>query len=296
VTKYLPDGTVVVVTLNFKQLLDAPLVKGDEKASKQGMAEVSKVLEGFGVDPAKDVSRMVLAAGEQMQPKNLLVLVEGRFDPAKVQAKLDDMAKDPKNNLQSAKEGGTTFYQVKLPQQALPNPAIPNTLLMTVLDNEYIAVGVDKDALKEALAKKTPARKAEVKKDVLELVAKINPKETASLVVVPPADLLAGSPAAGLKNVTGGVTVTDGVKTEILVATKDADSAKAVATLIEDTLNQVKQLLPLIAGQQPGFGPKEQAMVKEMMDSIKTTAANNGVTIRFNISKEFIEKNSKKDG
>jgi hypothetical protein len=293
--KYLPDGTVVVVTFNFKQLLEAPLLKGDEKAFKQGMGEVGKMLEGFGVDPAKDVSRLVLAAGEQMQPKNILMLVEGRFDPTKVQNKLTEMAKDPKNNLEVTKEGTATIFQVKIPQQALPNAAVPSTILLTALDNEYLAVAVDRDALKEALAKKAGSRKAEVKKDVIELVGKISPKETASLVVVPPPELLAGSPGAGLMNVTGGVTVTDSVKTEILLTAKDADSAKALAKIIEETLDQVKQLLPLIAGQQPGFGPKEQAMVKEMMDSIKTTATNNTVTVKFNVSKEFIEKNSKKD-
>src|SRR5207248_3149262 len=157
--KYLPDGTVVVVTFNFKQLLDAPLVKGDEKAFKQGMGEVGKVLEGFGVDPAKDVSRLVLAAGDQMQPKNILLLVEGRFDPAKVQNKLTEMAKDPKNNLEATTEGTATIYHVKLAQQALPNPAISSTIFLTTLYNDYLAVAVDRDALKAALAKKAGPRK-----------------------------------------------------------------------------------------------------------------------------------------
>ena len=61
------------------------------------------------------------------------------------------------------------------------------------------------------------------------LVGKINPKETLSLVVVPPAEMLAGSPVDGLKTVTGGFTVAEGVKANILLSTKDADSAKSLA-------------------------------------------------------------------
>ena len=50
-SQYLPDGTLLVVSFNIKQLMDAPLVKSDEKAFKDGMAEVTKALEGFGVEP-----------------------------------------------------------------------------------------------------------------------------------------------------------------------------------------------------------------------------------------------------
>jgi hypothetical protein len=293
--KYLPDHTLLVVTFNVKQLLSAPLVKTDEKAFNRGMGEAGKVLEGFGVNPAKDISRVVIAAGEQMQPKNVLVLLEGNFNPSKVQDKLAELAKDPKNNLEATKEDGATVYEGKVPKQALPNPTLPNHFYLTVLDNNTIAFAVDKDALKESLAKKSGGRKAEVKKQVLDLVGKISPHETLSIVLVPPAEMLAGSPAAGLSDVTGGVTVGEGVKTEFKLATKDAEAAKTLATVIEGSLNQVKQIVPAVAASQPGFGPKEQKMVQELMDSIKTTAQGNDVLIKSNISKEYIEKNSKKD-
>jgi hypothetical protein len=293
--KYLPDGTFLIVSFNVKQLLDAPLVRGDEKSFKQSMGEASKVLEGFGVDPAKDIDRVLLAVGDQLQAKNILMLLEGKFDPAKVQGKLKEMAREKKNDLEAVQVDGATIYQGRLPKPAVPNPAVPSRFLLTVLDNRFIAFATDKDALKEALGKKAGGRKSAVKKEVTELVAKINPKETASLVVVPPAELTAGSPVAGLSTITGGVTVRDGVNTDILLATKDADSAKTLAQTINDALNQIKQILPVLAGQQPGFGPKEQALVKDLMDTFKATAKDSGVTIKSTISKEFIEKNSKKD-
>ena len=62
VSQYLPDGTVVVVSFNFKQLMEAPLLKADEKAFKEGMNGFAKGIEGFGVDPNKDIKRVVLQA------------------------------------------------------------------------------------------------------------------------------------------------------------------------------------------------------------------------------------------
>jgi hypothetical protein len=293
--KYLPDQTLFVVALNVKQLLNAPLLKSDEKAYKQSLAEATKALEGFGVDPAKDVNRVIFAAGEDMKAKNLLILVEGHFDPAKLQAKLDDLAKEPKYNLKTTKVNGATVYQGRLPQQPVPTAKLPEQVFFTVLDDSHMAVAMDEGALKDALAKKSGARKADVKKQVLDLIGQMSPQQTVTLVVVPPPEALAGSPVAGLTDVTGGVTVSDGVKTEIKFATKDAEAAKTLAQLIEDGLNQAKLFIPAVAGSQPGFGPKEQAMVKEMMDSIKTTAKQDAVIVQSTISKEFIEKNSKKD-
>src|SRR5581483_12018900 len=109
--KYFPDGTFMVVSFNVKQLLDAPLVKGDEKTFKKGMGEATKLLEGFGVDPTKDLDRVILAVGDQLKPQNVVLLLEGKFDPAKVQAKLKEMAQQKKNNLEVTSEGGATIYE-----------------------------------------------------------------------------------------------------------------------------------------------------------------------------------------
>src|SRR3954463_12113006 len=84
-TGLLPDGTALVLSLNVKQLLQAPLVRSDEKAFKQLMADATKALERFGVDPAKDLDRVLLAASDPLKPASWLVLLSGRFDANKVQ-------------------------------------------------------------------------------------------------------------------------------------------------------------------------------------------------------------------
>jgi hypothetical protein len=293
VSQYLPDGTLVVVSFNFKQLLDAPLLKSDEKSFKEGMDNFAKALQGFGVDPNKDIKRVVLAAG--MDPKNIVVLLEGKFDTDKMNAKLKELAKDKNGNLKVADDEKVAHYKVRLPKVPIPQAgALPEELVLTPLDENFIAVALERDALGDAIAKRG-GKKGDVKKEVVDLVGKINPKETLSFVVVPPQELLAGSPVDGLKTVTGGVTVAEGIKADILMSMKDAESAKTLAQMINEGLSQIKQFLPVVATQAPNFGPKEQKMAQDLIDLFKANAKDDGVRLQGTITKEFISKNAKKD-
>src|SRR4051794_21830613 len=65
--KYLPDGAQFIVSFNVKQLLNAPLIKSDKKAFDEGMEHASKGLQDFGIDPKKDLDRVILAMSEDVQ-------------------------------------------------------------------------------------------------------------------------------------------------------------------------------------------------------------------------------------
>jgi hypothetical protein len=293
--KYLPDGTVFVLSLNVKNLLKSPLLRADEQAFRKAMGEAAKVLGDFGVNPEKDLDRVVLAAGQGMQPNAMLILLEGTFNTAKLEAQIGALARERKGNVEPAEGAPAGVYQVRLPQQARNNPGVPGKVLFTVLDRNFVAVAADPDALTAALAKKN-GKKADVKREVLAEIAKINPKETASVVVVPPQEMLAGGPAAGMTKITGGVTVGEGVKTDLLLSTKDGTAAKDLAQAINDGLAQIKQFVPILAGQQPGVGKKEIDMITEVIDSFKASPQSNGVTIKGEITKEFIDKAKKNGG
>jgi hypothetical protein len=287
--KYLPDGTVFVLSVNVKNLIDSPLLRGDEQAFKTAMGEAAKALEQFGVDPGKDLTRVVIAAGEGA-PNNALVLIEGTFNTAKLQAQLANLAKEKKGNIEPAEGAPAGVYQVKLPPQARRNPGMPDRFLFTVLDRNFLAIAPAQVALDDVIAKKKGDKKTEIKQEMLTELGKINPKETASFVIMPPAQLLQGGPAAGMTKITGGITVGQGVKTDILLTTKDGDTANELAKAINDGLAQVKQLIPIFAGNQPGVGPKQIGMITELIESFKATADSKGVSIKSEITKEFIDK------
>jgi len=293
--KYLPDGTMLVLRLDVKQFLQSPAIRGDDKGFRKEMGELKKALEPFGIDPTKDVNQAVFAAGEQLKAANMVLLLVGQFDPAKVQGRLKDLARQRKDDLQEIDEGGATIFQGRMPRQAVPNPTFtpPERFYVTVLDEHTIGFAADRAALTDALAKRSGSRKPNLKPRVAELIAAA-PKETLSVVFVPPAGF-GGESAAGLTSITGGVTFADAIKTDLKLTTKDAAAAKKLAGDINDGLTRIKELLPGLAAFQPGVGPKEQAMIKDVLDTFKATAAGDAVTLTSTISRELFEKNARKD-
>ncbi|HEY1381892.1 MAG TPA: hypothetical protein VGF55_34145, partial [Gemmataceae bacterium] len=232
-TGLLPDGTALVLSLNVKQLLQAPLVRSDEKAFKQLMGEATKALERFGVDPAKDLDRVLLAASDPLKPASWLMLLSGRFDANKVEGRLKELARDRKADVQVADEGGAAVFQCRLPRPAVPNPTVtpPDRFSLTVLDGATVAVALERSTVSEAVAKKAGRRKAAVASRVIELVNRMDPRETLAVVFVPTGGPPATGAAAGLTTITGGMTVADGVKTDLRLEAKDAESAKRLSSV-----------------------------------------------------------------
>ncbi len=291
---FLPDGTVLVLSFNVQQFLQSPLIH-DSAGLKPAIRDAIQALEGFGVDPAKDTDRVALAVGEPMRAASVLVLLEGRFDAAKVERRMKERAKERKPDIEVIDEDGVSVYQCRLPPPP-PNAKIslPHQFYLTVLDGSTIALGIDRAAVTEALAKKSGRRKADITARVVDLVARIDPKETLSFVFVPAANTLAGGPAAGLTTVTGGVTVADGIKTDIRLDAKDPESAKLLADNVRDGMGKVRDIFPGVAVMQLGLEHKDQDVIREMLDSFKVTQRRDVVTVLGSIPKELIEKIGRK--
>jgi len=295
IDKYLPNGAQLVLNVNVKQLMAAPLVQSDKKGFDQAMEHASKGLQDFGIDPKKDLDRVVVALSFD-DPQRGLIFLEGKFDAAKVEGKLESVAKENKDHLKVITEGKAKIFQCELPPVQAPIPGLPSTLYATILSDKLVAVSVEKDALSDVIAKKGGSKKGEIKKEVLDLIGKISPTETLSVVLVPPAQApQPGNPMADVTHVTGGITVADGVKTNLLMSTKNAESAKALAEQINQGLQQAAAILPALVGQQ-GVDQKQVDVMKEVVGTLKASPEGNGVAVKSTISKEFIQKHAgKKD-
>jgi hypothetical protein len=291
---YLPDGTMLVVSFNAQQFLQSPLIR-DGTGLKPVFKDALRALEGFGVDPTKDADRLMLAIGDQQRTGSMLVLLHGRFDPDKVQRRMKDGAKERKDDVDVIDEGGATIFQCRLPPPP-PNAKVPlpDRFHLAVLDESTIALGIDHAAVAEALTKRAGGRKADVKPRVVDLVGRIDPKETLSFVFVPTPDLLNGGPLSGLTTVTGGVTVTDAIKTDIRFDAKDADAAKLLADNVRDSLAKVRDILPGLAVLQLGLNRGDQEVIREMLETFKVTLRPDGVVISGVIPKDLIEKIGRK--
>jgi hypothetical protein len=295
VTPYLPDGTMLVLSVNVKQFLQTPLVHTGS-GFKPAFRDAIGAFHGFGFDPTTDVERMTLAVGEQLRSSSNLLLLHGRFDAEKILARMKEKAQERKGFIEVIDESGAAIFQCRLPPPG-PSPKIelPSRFVMTVLDNATIALSLDRSALTEALAKRGGRRKTELKPRVVELVGRIDPTETLTVVFVPPAVLINGSPLDGLTTVTGGVAVVDGIKTDLRIDAKDAASAKKLADNAREALTKVRELLPALAVTQFGLESKDQDVIREMIDSFKVNLRQDSVIITSTIPKELVEKMGPKD-
>ena len=292
---YLPDRTILVVSVNVPQLLQSPPIRDGGAAVKSVVSDAAKALDGFGIDAAKDLDRIMLAVGDQLRSTSGLVLLQGRFDADKIHRRIKDQARERKGTIAVLDEGGATVFQCRLPP---PNPnsrvAFPDRFFLTVLDATTIAVGIDRAAVSEALAKKAGRRTTEVKPRVIDLIGRTDPKESLSVVFVPPAELFAGGPLNGLTTVTGGMTVADGVMTDVRIDTKDAQSARLVAETIRDGLAKVRDILPGLVVTQFGLDRQDQGVIRDMADTFKATVSQDAVVITSTISRELMQKLGRK--
>jgi hypothetical protein len=278
--KYLPDATEGVVTVNVRQMLDAPLVKNNLdtlKALLLATGNVQKVFDDLGFDPFTDIDRVTVAINEV--PTKSLVLVQGKFDPAKITAKAEKAAKENGDILKIGKAGSYTVYEVKPPEQN-------ETLYVAVLDSGTVAASANKDSVVEALDKKEGTRKTELKKELQALLAKVDPKQSIAIATLPGPLAMGGQPmVAKIRAITGGVTITDEVRAELMLNTKNAKDAEDVQSELKDGLDQLKALADLTANQNKDLKPLVDAM-----DTLKLTVEGSSVRLKGLLAKEIIDK------
>jgi hypothetical protein len=311
----LPNDTEAVVLFNFKQLLAAPLLtKGGavdilKDALKQN-DDAQKIMTELGIDPLKDIESLISSQSGPEADKGLIIL-KGTFDVAKFRAKAEAVAKENKDHLKLQKvtfDGADyTVYEVsKLDEliKLLPPQFAP--LAGDEKDAQTMFVGVDKTALlmspskdyvAEGLAKAAGKKKTEIKsKEMQALLAKVDPKQTVSMAI------LAGTLTKGklgeepeakamlakLENVTGGITVAEGIKTQIVLATKTGDDAKDLGKKLDDGLDQAQQVVGTLAGIN-----KELAPLLGIVKGVKSTASGKTVTIDSDISGDTVRELAK---
>jgi hypothetical protein len=283
----LPNGTSLVVSFNVKQFLQTPLAR-DNGAIRSTTEDMVRALDSFGIDSRTGLERIMLAVSNDW-----LMLLEGRFDADKVAARMKDKARERMDDIQIIDEGGATVYQCRLPAAGRnAKVSLPERFVMTVLDANTIALAVDRKTLSEAIDKKAGRRKSDQKARLTDLVGRIDAKETLSIVYVPSADQ--GGPLGGIVGVSGGVTVSDGLATEIRIDARDADATKLAADTVREAITKVRDILPGLAAMQLGLDNAGKDAVREMVDTFKVTTSQNTVVVSGAISKDLIEKAGKK--
>lgn len=291
VDKYLPDDTQAVITINVRQILDSPLVKKyaegkiKEEMSKNG--EVQKMLSDLGFDPFTDFSAITLAGPGGPEPDKGLIIIHGKFDRAKIEAKITQVAKGDVDGLKIIKSGDNILYEVKMPEQK-------QTLFTSLADDHTIVAAPRKDMVVSALGKVSGKTASGVSKELSDVLKKVDAKQSFWIAGLLTDDLLKG-PLAGneqakeilgkIASLVGGIHVTDDVKIDFTLNTKTTEAAKEISDLLGVGLSQGKDLLKLVGGNK-----KELAPVEELLDSVKVNVTGKAVNLKGQMSKQVLEK------
>jgi hypothetical protein len=308
---YLPEDTEAVLTINVRQILDAPFIK------KDAFAELRKALEDRGgalkhlkdldLDPQKDIDSIVIT-NSNGDPDRSLLIVHGRFEVAKFEAKAAEMAKEHPDqwSITTIPDGAGGQYKVLKSARWYDFSGIKPALkkkpaYIALLDKRVLVATPEKDMMIDALDKAKGRKKAALKsKELARLLEKANGKQSVSLAILPSAlikllpsdyDGLARDGLEKTEAISGGFTLDDDVKLEVAAAVKDGDVARELSTEINELLNIGLTLVALASHEK-----KELEPLLDAIKSIKATAKGNAIILRGSMTMDMIERSLKKKG
>jgi len=297
----LPADTESYVSVNFRQLADSSAFKkqleGPARQLLKDTPEVDEVLKDLGIDPFKDLDRMIVASPTGREADRGLVILRGTFDQAKFKKKADDSLRDNADVLKLHKVplgGGATHevYEVVVPNQDL-------SVWVAVVDNKTILASPGKDYIIDGLkASKAKAKAALRNKDFQTLLEKLDPKLTVSMAVLGKAlvggedGVLPEAVAQALGRVEaigGGLMVSNEFKAELVVVGKDPRAAKA----LRDSTDRVLKLA-LVGLSLVGEDRKELTLLLEVLKTVKVTGTGKAVMFSGRLTADVLEDFFKK--
>src|SRR5207237_221418 len=153
--RFLPADTEVYSIVNIRQILNSALIKkvGVDTIRKllEQQQEVSDVLKDLGLDPLKDVDKIVSASPSTGEQDKGLIIIHGRFDVEKFRARAAKEAKDNKEVLKPFKLAGQECYEVVISDANL-------SVFVGFAGKTTIVIAMSKDYLGDALKVKPDGR------------------------------------------------------------------------------------------------------------------------------------------
>jgi hypothetical protein len=285
VNPLLPAETETVIYVNFRQIIDSPLVRKmalePMKKFLQG-EDAQKVMTDLGLDPLKDVDELTAGfwADDPKVPRGLFIL-SGKFDPVKLFNFADAKGKENPDRIEIVTEGKYKFVHLtfETPEED-PRKKPPFTeLFVSVPSNAMILAATDKDQLAKTMERlEKRDTKPAVKKPMGALLVKADAKasmfmcglsDPKKIGDIPPNPLFPDPD--GLKkqlekmeSTAMTLRIGDDIGLEVALGMKDADAADEFAGTIDDMVGKVKGFLPLIAGQAPQLKPVIDDVAKNL--------------------------------
>jgi len=299
--KLLPPDTDTVAVVNFRQIIESDIIK------KYALEQIKQLLDGqdakqiltdLGLDPLKDVEKVVIGSVEtqykkDMQPK-FLIVVHGKFDPAKLYKTAEARAKADGNKFSMVKDGDTVMFKF---QQSEGETAVYGT----VVNEKTVVAASEKKLITEALKAADANKPAAVKKELAALIAKLDDK--ASIAV---AGLLKGKldevklPAGGglpvkldglekaiqtIETMALTIKIGTDVNLDLSLGMKDENAAGDMRNALDDLFRDLKPLVQGLGEFEPRAKP-----LSDVLASVKITSKNKDVTLSGKVTNDNIAK------
>ena len=302
--KYFPDDSNGIFLVNIKQILSSPAYTKNFQKQLEGLIAMDQVqpwLKDCGFDPLKDIDLAAVIMSPSAQPTDSpgsggpFVIVQGRFDPVKFQAKADQIVKDGLGGgiIKSSKAGDTTIYEVALPHGP--------TFFVCLVDKTTLVGAPVKDLAIEALDKAAGKKSTKLKNVALKkMLDKMDPKNALRMVGM--SDMVIGGHSSvtvqcgarrveshvdtladnGIESVEAAITVGDDIKGKVTFTSKDANKAKELAKTFESGIERA-----INKGARENV-PEATTMV-EVLKSIKTSTKEEKIVMEGHAGAEAIQ-------
>lgn len=301
---FLPPDTESYLSVNVRQIIDSPLFQKQLLApAKQMLLEaggesLQDVLKDLGVDPFKNIDRITIASPGGIETDRGLIIVHGSFDADKFKTKGDDAARNNGDTLKLHKAnlgGGAShlIYEFVLPQQ-------DSSLFAALASNKTLIFSPGKDYVLDALKQARARQKPELKnKEFAALLARLDDRQSVSLAVLGKSldhaenDLIPKFLAeafGGVEALGGGLTVKDDIKLELLLASKDGESASRMHKALDKGVKLVIVGLSLLGEER-----KEWTFLLEVVKSIRVSNKGKVVSVSARLTQDLIEDFFKKN-
>lgn len=278
-----PGDATAVASVNVRGLLDAPLVRKHalpalQTALKQN-ANAQTVLGAAGVDPFRDVDRVVVA-GTGFEPDKVLFIVHGRFDPDKAQAAAADFAAKHPDQLKIDTEGGLRLYENRMGKAPTFGAFVGKDTVLLSRSRAAVVSAAGR-------AGKGPA---EPGKELKALLAKVDMKATAWAVAVAPPELKrvlkknenTADVADKLESLAAALDVGQDFRAALHIYVTDAKAASDIAEMLDG----VRNLAKLVTQNNARFGD----LLGDALDGAKIDTAKDRVDLTVQLSGERIDK------
>jgi hypothetical protein len=321
----LPKKTTAILTVNFKQLLHASLVRHHGLATLRqacrNTEEARVFLEALGVDPLRDLDRLTVACVGHGEKPSLVYILRGRFDTSRFAAAAKRLAKDYGERFEIKKEedlkylhfietGGHGTITLGAGVHPKKGPVLSTQTTgclldlfakycITLADKNTLVVATSDELLKETCKHLGDPKTSSANKTMRRLLAELDGKQTIAFAVCPPPPTLEAvstgedkegkedkTPAThALRELTGGISLADDFKLRCTIKTTSVEEARKVMEGCEEVRLRLDGLMTFLSGSS-----KEYAFLKEVPRSFLAVRKGNVLLIEGRLSAEMLNR------